>query len=171
MQNYVAIQCCTRLYKSYPRINDLYAYEDHVDSWVQPVTCVSVVFHSGNRQQVFGGVMAPTPKPPSVPHPLFLFYRNWLLTGALQASLMLEKNPGAAAVAAVMHSERMCPTGFSERIALVTEETLSLMLLDGHGCSPDQKLPQTLIYPSPPWPCSVVKTIQKDSPWTCSLTK
>lgn len=82
------------------------------------------------------------------------------MTGTLQVGLMFEKNPGAAVVAAVMHSERMCPAGFCERIALVTEKALSLMLLDGHEFSRDQKLPHPQTYPPSHWTCSVVKTIQ-----------
>lgn len=70
-----------------------------VDSWVQPVTSVSIVFHSETGQQGFSGGYAPNPHT-SLPLPLplffFSFYRNWLLTDALQASLLLEKNPPAA---------------------------------------------------------------------------
>lgn len=70
-----------------------------VDSWVAPVTSVSIVFHSETGQQGFSGVMPPTPTPP-FPYPSHFFlnfiYRNWLLTDALQACLLLEKNPPAA---------------------------------------------------------------------------
>lgn len=151
-----------------------------VDSWVQQVTCVSFVFHSGIGQQAFRGVMPPTPTHPSAPScpltpvtspptPPFFFSLQELAFDRRSAGQPdAWKNPGAAAVAAAMHSERMCAAGYSERIAFVTEETLSLMSLDGHEFSHDQKLPYSQTYPPPPWTCSVAKTIQRDSPWTCN---
>lgn len=138
-------------------MNDLYAYEDCC--WLVGTASDMCLYCFSTLELDNKPLEGLCPQPPHFPlpllapspplrhHPFFFLYRNWLLTGALQASLMLERNPGAAAVAAAMHSERMCAAGFSERIAFVTEETLSLMSLDGHEFSRDQKLPHSQSYP------------------------
>lgn len=66
-----------------------------VDLWVQLVTSVSIVFYSETEQRALRGFCPQPPRllpllPPASSH------RNWLLTDARLASLLLEKNPPAA---------------------------------------------------------------------------
>lgn len=146
-----------------------------VDSWIQPVTSVSIVFHSETGQQGFSGGYAPNPHT-SLPLPLPLFFLVFTGTGfwqtlcrpacCLKRTHLLPQSCHCCCSDA-LRKNVSCWVG--ERIALVAGDTLSLTSLDGHEFSRDQKLHPPK--PTPPQTCLVVKTMQCNSPWTCFLSR